>query len=161
MIRVILLLSLLAIGFYGFAYLRRQPPLARKKVIARYALYILALALISLALSGRLHWLGAVIAVLLPFIQRLLQLALKAWPLLRFWQKRRATQSTQQQEPPQATTGPLSREQACAILGLNANPSATEVIDAHRKLMQKLHPDRGGSDYLAAQINQAKDTLLA
>jgi len=145
---------------YGLAYLRRQPPLARRKVIARYALYILALVLIGLALSGRLHWLGAVIAVLLPFMQRLLQLTLKAWPFLRFWHKRR-TANTQQQEPPQTPIGQLSREQACAILGLSANPSAADITSAHRKLMQKLHPDRGGSDYLAAQINLAKDTLLA
>jgi len=160
LIRVILLISLLTIGLYGIGYLRRQPPVARRKLIARYALYILALVLIVLALSGRLHWLGAVIAALLPFMQRLIQLALKAWPLLRFWKKKRASNNAQQ-ESAHASSGQLSREQACAILGLSANPSAAEVTDAHRKLMQKLHPDRGGSDYLAAQINQAKDTLLA
>jgi len=148
-------------GLYGIGYLRSQPPLARRKLIARYALYVLALALIGLALSGRLHWLGAVIAALLPFLQRLLQLALKAWPLLRFWKRKHPSSSKQHQESAQAPTGQISREQACAILGLSSNPSAKQITDAHRKLMQKLHPDRGGSDYLAAQINQAKDTLLA
>lgn len=160
MIRVILLLSLLAAVLYAIGYLRRQPPVTQRKLIARYALYFFALVLIGLALTGRLHWLGAVIAALLPFIQRLLQVALKAWPLLRFWKKRRTSKQAES-EPPKATTGELSREQACAILGLSGNPSAAEVSDAHRKLMQKLHPDRGGSDYLAAQINQAKDTLLS
>lgn len=65
----------------------------------------------------------------------------------------------QQQAPPD-TSGGLSRAEALAVLGLGEEASDEDIVQAHRKLMQKLHPDRGGNDYLAAKINQAKDFLL-
>ncbi len=55
----------------------------------------------------------------------------------------------------------MSREEALAILGIEAPASDDEVIDAHRKLMQRVHPDKGGSAKLAQQLNDAKRALLA
>jgi hypothetical protein len=55
----------------------------------------------------------------------------------------------------------MDRAQALAILGLGDDASDEEIVQAHRRLMQKLHPDRGGNDYLAAQINRARDILLS
>lgn len=54
----------------------------------------------------------------------------------------------------------MNRELALEILGLADDADREEIMNAHRKLMQKMHPDRGGSEYLAKKINAARDFLL-
>jgi hypothetical protein len=56
--------------------------------------------------------------------------------------------------------GDVSVEEAYAILGLGPGATPEEIKEAHRRLMVKLHPDHGGSDYLATKINRARDVLL-
>ncbi|MGB3388690.1 MAG: DnaJ domain-containing protein [Pseudaminobacter sp.] len=57
-------------------------------------------------------------------------------------------------------SGAMTEEEAYKILGLEAGASAADIRKAHRRLMQRLHPDLGGTSFLAARINEAKDILL-
>jgi hypothetical protein len=80
--------------------------------------------------------------------------------LLSSYLQRRFGEAAAAGTPPPTSGGQMTRKEALAILGLGDDAGKREIIAAHRALMQKLHPDRGGNDYLAAKVNQAKDVLL-
>ena len=67
-------------------------------------------------------------------------------------------EAPQDEAPP--PSGEMDSDQALAVLGLATGASEKEIVAAHRRLMQKLHPDRGGTDYLAATLNRAKAVLV-
>ena len=67
---------------------------------------------------------------------------------------------TKQQAPPRGPRTDMTREEALAVLGLKEGVTADEIRAAYRRLIQRMHPDVGGSADLAARINRAKDVLL-
>lgn len=65
-------------------------------------------------------------------------------------------------EPPSGRARtPMSRDEALKVLGLRPDATEEDVRAAHRRLILQNHPDKGGSDYLASKINEAKDVLLS
>ncbi|PIE25109.1 MAG: molecular chaperone DnaJ [Neptuniibacter caesariensis] len=235
------LVLLAGIGFFLLLWLRTMPPKKRTRTIILIALVSVALFTLLLAITGRLHWIAAVVAALLPFMQKVIPVLFKAFPFLGRWYLRRqqakyfhrnqANMSTailemhidqdtgtvygkvkrgplkdrelnelseeefiqlllfcrkmekdsatllenyldkrfgnawRKDDPEQAANAPhthsqMSQQEAYELLGLQPGCSKEDIIAEHRRLMQKLHPDRGGNNYLAAKINLAKDTLL-
>jgi len=80
-------------------------------------------------------------------------------PLLLGWPRTTPAQKSQPRRPgPRG--GAMTREEALAVLGLAPGADRAAIQAAYLRLMQAAHPDRGGSDWLAARINQARDVLL-
>jgi hypothetical protein len=84
-------------------------------------------------------------------------------PLIwNWWRASQAGQTSRRPEPPpRRATGAMTVDEAWQVLGLQPGANAAEIRAAHRRLMRGAHPDQGGSDWLAARINQARDILLA
>ena len=77
------------------------------------------------------------------------------------WQPRGFAEEKKSETPRgRSRANRMSAEEAYAVLGVEKTASEEEIKQAHRRLMMKLHPDQGGSTYLAARINEAKEVLL-
>ena len=235
--RLLLLLAIALVAYILLQRARSLPPHKRKAEYIKLGIGIAVAVVIFLAVTGRMHWVGAALAGLLVAIRQLAPTLIRLFPMLasmkifgqggpsagqsstvetailrmqldhdsgelqgevlqgRYegWRlrdmnleqlrelldycQREDTDSArlldsylQQRFPGEAAfgtqgstpgdSGPMGRKEALAVLGLEEGASEEDIVAAHRKLMQKLHPDRGGNNYLAAKINQAKDLLL-
>ena len=160
--RLFIVLAIIAIGLVLWYKISNAPADKRKNLIFWSTAGVIIGTLFVLAVTGRMHWLYALGGSIAAFIPRLIS-ALRFLPLANRFRQQYAQQRSQQsggQPRGRANPGQMTAEQAREILGVKANATREEIIRAHKRMMQKVHPDRGGSDFLAAQINQAKDTLL-
>ncbi len=149
----LLVIAIIIFLFFAIHNIRKAPPENKRSVLIRYVLYAIALIVIMLTVTGRMHWIAAVVATLFPFLRSAFPWLMRLLPFIK----------SKNTPPPSSAAANhiIDLEKALKMYGFEQVPSEEEIIQRHRELIQKNHPDRGGSDYLAAQINEAKDTLLA
>lgn len=156
MARIVILLAIIAVALILWYKLKNAKGEEKKRLLLWTAVSSAIAILFILAATGKLNWITAAIGGLIAMIPRLLPL-LKYLPLYS-----RFRQHSQQQGRQRAASDNtlMNREKAYEVLGLKPGATREEIIAAHKRMMNKIHPDKGGSDYLAAEINRAKDVLL-
>ncbi|HWV15995.1 MAG TPA: molecular chaperone DnaJ [Cellvibrio sp.] len=163
MMPLLLLIISIVLLVITVAKVRSLPGEQKKRLFIQMGLGVLGISLLFILMTGRIHWLGIILGALLPILKT-------------FLVKPSLDGKSADPESPGAAAGagPADKHQsstdmdlkeALSILGLEGDIEKGEITaelvgETHRKLIQKLHPDRGGSDYLATKINQAKDVLL-
>lgn len=138
-------------------------PEGQKAAIWKIVLVAGGALLLFMVLTGRVHILTAAVAALIPLVRKIPAL-LRYAPMFRKAMGGDAGSHAGGQSDHGGASAPvngsMTEAEACDILGVKPGCAREDVIAAHRKLMQKVHPDRGGNDYLAAKLNEARDILI-
>ena len=169
MIRIVLLLTVLIAGIYAVKKILHSTNVATTAGKFKIFSIIMGALVLFLAVTGHLNLLlalfGLVMAVLARWMPVLLRYAPQIGRLLYFFRAQKQQTHWQRNEGSKRNNhfkqnSRMSLDEAYEILDLKKGASKDEIIIAHRKLMQKMHPDRGGNNYFAAKINMAKQILL-
>ena len=151
MILILWVLGIIIVALLVRILLSRAPTNG-KPFLVRAAVVLILLTAIGLALSGlwpiAMSLLGGVLVYGRPVLQ-----AFGVWQTIKRFTKPNPNSGT-----PSASV--MAKSHARQVLEVEENASHEEIIAAHKRLIAKNHPDKGGSTYLASQINQAKDVLL-
>ncbi len=156
--RLLLLLLFVLVAYFGWKWFAREYSEKGRPFLVKALLISIAVLLVLLAAAGRVHWVGAALASLLAAARMLLPLALRGLPLFMKWRQAQAEEKSGQKTSLDA--GEMDEETALATLGLEKPTSREQIVAAHKRIIQSIHPDKGGSDLLAAQVNAAKTFLL-
>ena len=141
-----LIAALMMLRWYATAHVKTI-----KKGLAWIGIGLLALVVIFLAVTGRMGAALAALAGLMVWAGRILNIVQMGRQFGGAFGRKGAQAST---------ASSMTAEEAYRVLGLSPGASEDEIKAAHRRLIEQIHPDCGGSDYLAAKVNLAKDFLL-
>ena len=228
--KLLVLIAAIVGLWYWWTYQKNLASDKRRPFLWKSGFWLILSIAIYLVVTGRMHWLGAGIAALVPILRTILIWGGRAGPLLRLFGRFKTTPSQfrsqflvvtinfssgsidgeiisgdfsgkklaelseaelkqlleqyktldkesyillqaylirsgsssgqSYQQYNHSNISELSPNEAYEILGLPNTATKDEIVKAHKRLMQRMHPDRGGSDYLAAKINAAKDLLI-
>ena len=145
--------------------IRRLPSNKQNRAWWKFASVFLGSLLIILVITGRMHWVGALLGALLPFLRGAFSFFTQVLPL---WFKHKDTilpkgKNTQETNYTNTPTQnePMSVQQAIQLLGLAHTPSsATEIHKAHNDILQALDVTQPHAAQLIVKINNARDILL-
>ena len=153
MILILWLLGILIVAL-TVRQLLKSAPTNGKPFLLRVVVILVLLVAAAMAMRGLWPVAMSLLGGLMVYGRPVLQ-------AFGLWRQLQSMQQKQQQSTPSTNNDTMDVATARQILELEENPSKEDILAAHKRMMAKNHPDKGGSTYLASQINQAKDLLLA